>query len=233
MGVNVCYDVGPDQFPMAKGLAISRLITELGHQYDCYLPIDCDEFISLDASNGPAIDADAIRSEIQSALSRTETPLFRLNGCYANIPGTTLLRREHHKKVMVRSLPPGMTLDYGFHLYDYYSKTDSVSPDLISPTTLLPIHCHYKPYRLQVRYARQKLQSRVHDFSPEALRTYGGGGRHLTKYLLMTEEEYEAYCSRVEPIRPSPELEALLAAVNAGWAQASRAAANDDKAARS
>lgn len=205
-----------------KGRLVSETIRSLGDRYDCYLPTDCDEFVCVASAEGPIIDTIAVRTVISDILSNTSNPFIRLRGSFVNIPGTTSVRQEHQMKLVLRSLPPGLTLDNGYHLYNFRRRREVVAHDLMAPSSLCYLHCHYKPFWLLQRAARDKLEPYVADFDLSALRSYRGDSRHVVKYLLMTEEEYLDRFASDPGIVPNREVQELLAAINYGWAESVR-----------
>jgi hypothetical protein len=197
-----------------KGRLVSETIRSLGDRYDVYLTPDCDEFICVDSGEGPIIDAAQVLSAIGTAISHSNAALFRLDGSFVNIPATTRLQRHPQKKIMVRSLPPGFTLDNGFHVPEHMVK-----PGVIASTNLSYIHCHYKPFRLLQRSARDKLAPYISDFSRDALLAFKGENFHVAQHLLMTEDHYRRLFKLVAFIEPNEAVRNLLASVNKGWAQ--------------
>ena len=108
--------------------------------------MDCDEFICVDSAEGPLVDRAFVTQTIHDALSNSPKPLFRVEACFVNIPGSTRVRRAKCQKIFVRRLPPDLTLDNGFHLYNYHRNVDIVGSELISQTNIAHLHCHYKPF---------------------------------------------------------------------------------------
>jgi hypothetical protein len=202
-----------------KGSLVSETIRSLGDRYDCYLPLDCDEFICVDSPEGPLVDRAIVTQTIRETLSSSPKPLFRVEGCFVNIPGSTRVRRAKCQKILVRRLPPDLTLDNGFHLYNYHRQIDIVASELISQTNIAHLHCHYKPFSLQQRCSQDKLGPLV-PRDAKSLRAYKGDSFHVVKYLLMSEQEYSSTFASRPGITPNASAEKLLSAVNAGWDKA-------------
>jgi hypothetical protein len=220
-GVHIRYNTAPGYRYQDKGRLASDLIRSLDSRYDCYIPNDCDEFICVDSPDGPIIGRNPVVSVIEEWIEEFNRPLLRLNGGFDNVPGKTQLIRQHCKKIVVRSLPPGVVLDYGCHLFNYSgNQRDTVDERFLAPSRLRYIHFHNKPFPLLQECSREKLKGYLADFSRESLLAYRGDSFHVTQHLLRTEVEYLASFASKAVVVPNDVVQGLIESVNAGWLRA-------------
>jgi hypothetical protein len=192
-GATVQYSRGRWQGLENKGALISNLLRQLGTAYDWYFPVDCDEFVCVDADGTPVISREAIEQEISRAATGGHQYL-RINSFFLNIPHSSKVYwSAQGKKVVVRGTQMPINLDAGLHLYDWGSEKDTVEPELISSSRLAHIHFHHKPYHLALRTARQRLKGHIPDFSPETLLAYKGPSFHMKWLLEVSAAEYISF----------------------------------------
>lgn len=185
-GVNVDRShVGHRSFTR-KGIIISNLFKKLEvfFDYDLFIPMDCDEFISVQRSDGIVVFD---RLEILSYLSslQTERCVLVASKARANIlgyPGYFFPPYDHHKVFFPRGVC--LSMDEGFHTAS--SRTDGNDRD----TSLMYLHFHYRPFKDMVRQSAWKLEGEVDISNPAALREYKGNGHHVAQYLLLSKNDY-------------------------------------------
>lgn len=168
-----------------KGIILSNLFQRLEkNNYDLFIPLDCDEFISIQRPDGIVIFD---RYEILSYLSslQTERCVFVARKARANIlgyPGHFFPSYDHHKVFFPRGVC--LSMDEGFHT----SSSRTVVND--RDTSLMYLHFHYRPFKDMVRQSAWKLEGEVDISNPAALRDYKGNGYHVAQYLLLNENDY-------------------------------------------
>jgi hypothetical protein len=214
-GVNVDVSRGtPDDFA-AKGGIIGEKIDEFmdSGRYDIALAIDCDEFVAIGGQDGPSIARSAILAEI--ARIHTTGAICQTQTCFYNVPGYFDLfsRRPHLKSVI--PIPKFRGLDHGFH------KPALAPGETYGATVLSYLHMHHKPFAHLLEGVRNKLRPWVNPEDIEAVKSYQGVGRHLTKYLLMPPDDYYAWPDeglvRFEGLAALLDLFNLRAGTLAGW----------------
>jgi hypothetical protein len=183
--VNVDYSKSATaDFEQKGNIFIAKIqALEASGEYDFFIPLDCDEFVSVgDPKTIPHFDSSHIQSELSKHM-RSPSALV-IEGCLYNCYG-----REDYfyyldvKKTFFAAGAAG-SLDVGFH--DGRSRVS----DERESTRILLVHLHNKPFELLKQSAMQKLSGRVKDFDEETLRSYSGNGEHLVRYFFMNEEEY-------------------------------------------
>lgn len=191
-----------------KGILVSNLMRELGTAYDWYFPVDCDELVCFDSGERPDLSRDAIVSEIVRASAGGHAAL-RIDSAFVNIPHTENIYRNTTKKLVIRGTGKNLTIDPGFHWYDWTKKRDQVGPDILAPSKLAHIHFHFRPFLMALRFAREKLKNRVVSFDKETMKNYSGGGYHLAPYFLISEEEYLSWFNKKESFSIKSEFDKL------------------------
>jgi hypothetical protein len=185
LGVHVMYehnqkaDFGK-KYELIKG-KIDELRALEAHQ--AFIPLDCDEFVAILDSTGISLQGDLVLRHI-SELHRKGDYYLRVSTRYLNSP----VKRDQFysaKLEKVIFLPESRSGKGGpgFHMRN-------LSAARLIPTRLAYIEFHNRPYEQVLCSAREKLALRVPDFSVETLKKYKGLGHHLTKYFLMTEQQY-------------------------------------------
>jgi hypothetical protein len=167
-----------------KGDIILEKIKDLddASDYDFYIPLDCDEFVSLRREEDFSFKRGDVEAHLQSFLG--DSRVLEVQGCLYNVP-----KRENYyyglgvKKTIFTRGTAG-ELDIGFH-----NGRSRLTPESV-PIGLYYFHFHNKPFDMIREHARNKLFSRVKDFSRETLENYKGQGAHLVRYFLMEEKDY-------------------------------------------
>lgn len=170
-----------------KGFLLRDRILELeraseGH-IDFFFPLDCDEFVGT--TDGGALSFH--RADVLRALRRHvgEKGMLKISHALVNCAGVTdrfVVRAESKCFCARGSLAE---LDHGSH----HASSRFDVPDVT--TKIIYVHLRHKPFDMVREAAREKLKLRVKSFDEETLRAYTDGqGRHLPKYLLMSEQEY-------------------------------------------
>lgn len=169
-----------------KGIILSELFQNLETKsdYRLFVPMDCDEFISVQRPDGLVVFD---RYEILSYLSslQAEHCVLVANKARANIfgyPGHFFPPYDHHKVFFPRGVC--LSMDEGFHTAS--SRTGNNDFD----TNLMYLHFHYRPFKDMVRQSAWKLEGEVDISNSDALRDYKGSGHHVAQYLLMKKNDY-------------------------------------------
>jgi hypothetical protein len=209
-GITVFWDKArPEDYERKNSFVADRIREfDLAGRFDFYLPLDCDEFLVVRQGAEVVCDRDAILSSFERYES-ADGPL-RIAGSYYNIPtpdrGFFFWKES---KVMFRRGTFAST-DHGFH----HGASISGAPEI--ETEFVHLHFQHKPLPTLLEHARNKLQLRVKDFSPETLAAYKGPGSHLVKYFEMTEEKYRSAFDLGRAIK-LPQFEAVLNNIGATY----------------
>jgi len=186
LGVNIdASQTTPDGFSN-KGNIFSEVIRQfrIKNRYDVALPLDCDEFVAVAQPGGFGCARNEILSELaridwHHLICRTDSGLYSLPGAFDEFQ-----RVGHEKSVAaVRAFD---SIDHGFH--------QATLPEgaQYAPTSLVYLHLHYRPYAYFIASARDKLRPWTDPDDLAGLKNYEGVGKHLVRYLFMTEAEYYA-----------------------------------------
>lgn len=185
-GVNVDRNSTGHSSFTGKGIILSDLFRslEISSDYSLFIPMDCDEFVSIQRPDGLVIFE---RSEILSYLSslQEERCVLVANKARANIfgyPGYFFPPYDHHKVFFPRGVC--LSMDEGFH------TASSRICSSIRETNLMYLHFHYRPFEYMVRQSRWKLEGEVDLSNLDDLRDYKGSGHQVTQYLLMRKHDY-------------------------------------------
>ncbi len=189
LGVNVNTDYLTKEMFESKGRIFSKKINELDENdsYDFYFPLDCDEFVVVEESEGCiSIDATAIFKELENYINST----FPLNISAAydnNAVNKDCFYRSAGQRKTFFAKNSCLSLDLGFH----EGKTKSGEKPI--KTRISYVHYHYKPYDQYVFGAKQKLKGRIDSFDRDSLLKYSkekNPGHHLVGALLNGEDAY-------------------------------------------
>jgi hypothetical protein len=183
-GINVIYDYWKAENFESKGTLILEKIHSLDRNdnYDFYIPLDCDEFFSLEKSGEYSFDKGEIFLHLKQFLG--DLRALEVPGCLYNIPMRENFYYALDVKKTIFTRETAGSLDVGFH--DGASRFTSERVQ----TSIHYFHFHNKPFDVLRSHARSKLINRVKDFKTETLLEYRGQGQHLVKYFTMEEREY-------------------------------------------
>ena len=191
-GVRVFWNNEKSWTVETKGILVSNLIKELGKFYDWFFPVDCDEFVCVNGGGDlPLFSRADVVQEIRRA-SVDGKDILRIKYRFLNIPHTEDVFFTETRKVAVRGGGAHFTLDTGYHLYNWKTRTDKVSQDTIADSNLAHLEFHYRPFGDAIKFAREKLKFRVQDFREETMINYSGAGVHLAYLFSVSEDEYYA-----------------------------------------
>ncbi len=207
-GSNIFWNTGQKWKLEDKGILVSNLIRELGTAYQWYFPVDCDELVCFDNGERPDLSRDAVISEIVRASAEGHVAL-RIDTAFFNIPHTENMYRDKTKKLAIRGTGNDLTIDAGFHLYDWWKMTEQVGPDIIAPSKLAHLHFQFRPFLMQIKFAREKLKNRIPSFDKETIQNYSSGGYHLKSYFLISEDEYLGWFAKKKSFSIRPEFDKL------------------------
>ncbi len=168
-----------------KGDILAGRINKLSAQRAAifYFPLDCDEFIGVWNGRDYSCRRADIHRELQSYPSDMPCA-YEVASRRENCPWDESIFYEiprSGKLFFGNCRIEG--LDPGFHTCQRpYNSIGS---------RIVYFHFHFKPHRLLVEHAREKLKTRLPlgDISLEELQSYRGPGYHLTRYLTHTEQE--------------------------------------------
>jgi hypothetical protein len=183
--INVDYSrSATTDFEQKGSIFVAKIeLLEISGEYDFFIPLDCDEFVSVgDPKSVPDFNPAHIQTELSKHISSPKALV--IEGCLYNCFG----RKDYFyyldvKKTFFAAGAAG-SLDVGFH--DGKSRIS----DERESTKIMLVHLHNKPFELLKKSAMQKLSGRVENFDEKTLRAYSGNGGHLVRYFFMDEEQY-------------------------------------------
>ncbi|WP_158967024.1 glycosyltransferase family 2 protein [Paraglaciecola sp. L3A3] len=184
-GIRVIWEYLSKQDFESKGTILGDRIKmlETSHHYDCFIPLDCDEFLAVRLSNGAiSCEATDICDEIKRHAGSEDILLIDAQFFNSPISEQWFHRFENRKCFFMKGTFKSM--DVGFH----WGKTKNSEKEV--KTNLVQFHFHYKPFAIAREYARNKLALRVKSFDKDYLSNYKGAGEHLVKYFLLSEKQY-------------------------------------------
>lgn len=184
-----------------KGKYITETLSTLDAfgLYDFFIPLDCDEFVSLKTENGRyTCCKNMIMSYIQKLRNKTCVLEVKENlinflgqpGKFLNLP---------YQKIFFTAKNCGV-VDDGSH------RETSGLVRGSEVTRLAYIHFHLRPYALQIEASLQKLRPYVDVKDLKALKSYTGPGWHLIPHILEGEEKY----LEIMKYEPPVEVDGLL-----------------------
>ena len=186
----VTEHVGPRGFE-DKGEIIGRLFHQLRSEgsYDFFLPLDCDEFISV--LQGPAVSFQ--KKDIEAQLSRFIgcPDTIKIIDEFANspqYPGYFLRKPANKTAYAAQSF---QKLDHGYH------HPGTATGEMV-PSSLVHIHFHNKPFERTLADARRKLIGHGVDVNDIAVIENLKHSTHLISYFKMTEVDfYKSFLDRL------------------------------------
>jgi hypothetical protein len=187
-GINVNRDSPRPVDFEKKGAIISDFINSHMDQYDIFVPLDADEFFSLQNPDLFSVDKEAYYEEFQRIFN-LPFQYYRINTAYGNLPGSSILQTGKAKKLIVKRGDP-VHIDSGFHLYDWTNQRDSAPAGTMGECNFSHIHFHWRHYSDVLISAREKLKERVPNYRMSTLQNYKGAGIHLTGYFLIDHSRY-------------------------------------------
>lgn len=168
-----------------KGTIIADKIKELDGLglHDFYFPLDCDEFLAVQTIDKRILfEREAIENVLAPLVKSPH--VLAIKGSFNNAPVSTTRFYFYPARKCFFAAGSIKSLDIGFHKAECKNSTQIVA------TALIHFHLRHKPYAMVIEAAQEKLAARLPDFRRETLLQYRGSGRHLTTYLLMSEEQY-------------------------------------------
>ena len=166
-----------------KGEVVGALFRDLqtSKRYDLFLPLDCDEFVSVSDDRSVSFGKNAILEEMGKFIDCPDT--VKIRDEFLNSPAyTDFFYRINLNKVMF-SADNFRKLDHGFHL----AGTDTEQWSL---SRLALIHFHNKPFARTVSDAKRKLIGlgvNIDDMEELENLTHS---MHLLKYFRMSSDEW-------------------------------------------
>jgi hypothetical protein len=196
-GVHVTWLEPPGKYSL-KGEVVWNIGIECFHQgYEFFYPSDLDEFLVINNEGIPEFSRESIYNEFES-LKISSQNIFRINPCWFNIPNTTraTFEKNFKKTIFRKNVSFQVSLDHGYHLFDFNAMKDLEEHGLIEQSHFGIIHFHKKPYQLYQEASKQKLRTRVASFTANDLSSFKGFGHHMVKGILQTREEYYSECAK-------------------------------------
>lgn len=183
-------------------------------QFDFFMPLDCDEFVALADGDSMCFDRERIHAYLSGM--RGNGGVFRIAHSWLNAPASTrIFFRKPERKCFVAE-GQLISLNSGFHV----AKSHSTKPEV--DTDIAHIHLHYKPYARMIMLTLDKLAldintERLPDLSAGSVKKYRSApnhARHVAKFILMSEEKYNAIADH-EGLFESEDFERVLDATGA------------------
>jgi hypothetical protein len=184
-GVNVDWSFNAKEDFEAKGDVLGNKIKELESldKYDCFLLLDCDEFIGVyDKSNAISCEREDVFAELMAYSC--DPSILMISNQFFNTPISENYFQPNKNRKCFFMKGSFKQIDVGFH----WGKCRNSNQE--TRTKLVHFHFHYKPLVIAREHAKNKLELRIANFEKETLENYRGLGFHLTKYFLLDEAEY-------------------------------------------
>ena len=183
LGVNIdwTYTQAADFFN--KGEVVGSLFKRLQalNEYDIFLPLDCDEFISVSKGGSVSFEKRDIFEEMAKFLNCPNS--IKMQDEYLNSPEYSDYFYSVNMNKTMFAAPSFRRLDHGHHLAGTYTGEWSYS-------RLAFIHFHNKPFSRIVSDAKRKLLGFNVDIdNPQEIEGLTHS-MHLKKYFRMTEDEF-------------------------------------------
>jgi hypothetical protein len=183
-GVRVLRHLSTPQHYLTRGHHFAAFIQHLDETetHDLVMLLDCDEFLALFTESGLTCERTAIHRYLDRLVGSRD--VLGLYTTTFNVPGKPgwFWPQRGSKRFFSRDTIG--VLDRGFH------TAMSRKSDRIFDTDLTHLHYHHKPHRTVVEQAKRKLRAFVDVTDRQALARHTGSGAHLTRHLLMSEQEY-------------------------------------------
>lgn len=212
-GVNVDYSRKTFRDFSCKGEILSEKIQQLDQTggYDFYFPLDCDEFVAVQADDG-SINIDRESIDCFLLTIQGDQRVLMIGAALDNNPIHEDSYRLHsEQRKCFFAVNACRSLDIGFHAGRAKNSQEFLK------TKIAYFHIHHKPFKAYRYFSYQKLVGRLTDLSKESLHAYWerrAPGFHLVPALLMSEEEYDQQFSR-EPSFYFPKFREKLASLAA------------------
>ncbi|WP_172415188.1 glycosyltransferase family 2 protein, partial [Comamonas thiooxydans] len=169
-----------------KGKIFGNLIKSLEAEkkYDFFIPLDCDEFIAVEKSDGLiSCERDDIFLEL-AKHSESKDILMIGYQLYNDVSKDSKFYKEFSRKCFFYK-ETFLSVDVGFH----WAKVKKSSKEI--KTNIIQFHFHNRPYFLSKKSALQKMAKRVDINNNILLRDYDGPGFHLKNFFIMNEEVWK------------------------------------------
>lgn len=171
-----------------KGVIFQKLITELEayNYYDLFMPLDCDEFMSVLVKDGHENTFSLDRNFIYQELSRYSysADALKVKTFFNNMPHKTDAFYEQKGEKTAFSAGSISKLDHGFHKGETHSGKELV-------THITYVHFHNKPLNELKGHAYNKLAPFFEIDNEKVLAELLEKKNRLALNLLETKENYE------------------------------------------
>jgi len=187
-----------------KGVIFKKLIEELQvlNFYDFYIPLDCDEFMSIKTTNenGFSTNKNAIQSELSKYVYTSDA--LKVNTFFNNMPhsDTSFYFQTGRKTFFAANTIK--SLDHGFHNGEAFSGSEVI-------TGIAYVHFHNKPIEELREHSYNKLAPFFEIEKEEVLNELVEKGNRLALNFSETKESYEKRFESKKKIN-NDELTALL-----------------------
>lgn len=189
-GINVVEKPGQNAFER-KGPIIQELARSLEGQYDAVIPIDGDEFLTIKNAPDSLMARNAFETQVNAFLVSDQD--YALITChFLNVAGTSIVVRRPFRKVIIRPTS-NFVLNRGFH---YQPEQAAAGYE----TQLAYLHFHHKAdIEVMQNLAISKIgEARYKSFVDAGGETaIKGNGKHMAKYIAMSQEHYKTYMERI------------------------------------
>ncbi len=173
---------------------INRLIE--GGAHDVIVPMDCDEFLAVQAANDETVSFDPVDvfDELKRCIDRQG--FFEAGGSWFNDPGQDeVFFFSPEESVFFNASAAVAYLHHGFHKAALENDTPAIR------TGIVLLHFHFKRLELAKVHAAEKLKTRVPDFSRDVMAAYAGPGAHMARLFLIQPHEYQGWLMSNAPRR--------------------------------
>jgi hypothetical protein len=153
---------------------------------DFYIPLDCDEFLSVERDGRVDCSRGALEEELSSYV-KCPNPLVILAGLDNHPHKAGFFRWAHKQRKTFFAEGACAFLDHGFHVGRSRLNLDPIR------TKIVYIHYHFKPYDLLIEHAKQKLEYFTTDFNENSMKKYIDDKKpawHCAQHILRSREEY-------------------------------------------
>lgn len=153
---------------------------------DFYIPLDCDEFLSVERDGRVDCSLGALEEELSSYV-KYPNPLVIHAGLDNHPHKAGYFRWALKQRKTFFAEGACAFLDHGFHVGRSRLSLDPIR------TKIVYIHYHFKPYDLLIEHSKQKLEHFTTDFSEKNMKKYVNDKKfcwHCAHHILRSREEY-------------------------------------------
>ena len=187
-GATVSYQYATQSDFVSRGRTYVEMIQQMDAEdpADFYLPLDCDEFLSVERDGRIDCSRRALEEELSSYI-KCQNPLMIHAGLDNHPHKAGFFRWSPRQRKTFFAEGACEFLDLGFRVGRSHLGLDPIR------TRLVYIHYHFKPYDLLIAHSKMKLEPFTTDFSHENMRKYVDekkDGWHCAAHILESREGY-------------------------------------------